>query len=323
MRVIRIFIFVLALMLVVLAGCERTVNETRLIQETSDCFSCHSDQEIALVAARVQYDVSVHATGGNFERNTSGCSQCHTAQGFVTYLTEGELSAPENPAPIGCFTCHAPHTVGDLSLRTIEPVSLLVGGTFDQGLGNLCANCHQLRVVSPDPNLESITITNRFGGHHGPQANVLSGNGGYSFDGEEFGHGAHANVPDGCVTCHMAPAFGDQAGGHTWNMAYVYHDADEDFVTGCNSTGCHTGVEDFSYEGVQEEVETKLATLKGLLVGAGLLSDADAPIAGTITGNQGKAIYNYLMILEDRSNGIHNPEFANDVLDATIAFMAD
>jgi hypothetical protein len=142
---------ILAATLFVMVSCEREVTETIVVTENTDCFTCHNDQDFGdeVVAAKVQWDASVHATGGNFERDGTSCSQCHTNEGFKAFLTTGETINPENPSPIGCFTCHAPHTEGDFSLRTSIPVDFVAGGTFDLGAANLCANCHQARAHSP------------------------------------------------------------------------------------------------------------------------------------------------------------------------------
>ena len=49
---------------------------------TASCVQCHND-DTEIVAISAQWDNSTHATGGNFERNSSSCSMCHTSEGFV------------------------------------------------------------------------------------------------------------------------------------------------------------------------------------------------------------------------------------------------
>lgn len=287
---------------------------------TATCVDCHND-DTQIVAISAQWDNSTHATGGNFERNGSSCSRCHTSEGFVAYLDTGEGGEPENPSAIGCFTCHEPHTNYNFDLRTSDPVELMLGGTFDQGDGNLCANCHQGRTPSPEiPESGTITITNtRFGVHHGPQANILSGSGAYVFAGETYGSSGHANaVTNGCPECHMASPYGAQAGGHTWNLAYEYHGSVTDLVSGCET--CHPSIDDFSYGDVQEDIEALLATLSDILINdVGIMNDSEESVAGDWSVAAAGAFLNYKMILEDRSLGIHNPAYVEDVLEASIA----
>ena len=290
---------------------------------TAICGDCHSD-DTQIVAISAQWDNSVHATGGNFERNGSSCSRCHTSEGFVAYLDTGEGGEPENPSAIGCFTCHEPHTNYNFDLRGTDPVELMLGGTFDQGDGNLCANCHQGRTPSPEiPESGTITITNtRFGVHHGPQANILSGSGAYVFAGATYGSSGHANaVTNGCPECHMAPPYGAQAGGHTWNLAYMYHGGETDLVSGCET--CHPSIDDFSYGDVQADIQVLLATLSDILINdVGIMNDSEESVAGDWSVAAAGAFLNYKMILEDRSLGIHNPAYVEDVLDASIAAVS-
>lgn len=295
------------------------------------CTTCHNDDtEIWAIVA--QWDNSVHKNGGNFERNTPPCSRCHTSEGFVAYLETGDPGTPEYPSAIGCFTCHEPHTNYNFDLRIMDPVTFDYEGTFDKGEANLCANCHQIRVPDPlIPQSGNVTITSsRWGPHHGPQATTLSGNGAYEFPGETYtkDHAHYTSTSsEGCPTCHMAAPFGAQAGGHTWNMTYFYHGAEEDFVTGCGSPGCHSSVDDFSYGGVQDSVVALLGSLETLLINGNILNPAtgllNVPSGGsiTLTASEAGAYFNYVLFEEDRSEGIHNPPYVLDALNASITAL--
>jgi formate-dependent nitrite reductase cytochrome c552 subunit len=323
MKIAKLIIILFAAALVVSAGCERKVTETVVVEEQSNCFACHSDQDFALVAAKVQWETSTHATGGNFERNSSSCSRCHTNEGFNAYIATGSGGSPTHPSPVGCFTCHAPHTKGDLSLRVSTPVTFERGGTFDRGSANLCANCHEARTPDPDITGATVAISQRWGPHHAGQANVLTGQGAYTF-GTAYESGAHSNVPNGCITCHMAAPYGNQAGGHTFAMSYLYHDEEENLVAGCETEGCHTSVEDFSYEGVQATVQGLLDDLKDDLIVANLLTLYGSdyyPATATVSADEAKAVYNYLLMEEEGSLGLHNPDYVIDVLNASIAAL--
>lgn len=325
----RLFIFALVALAAVLylAGCEGERGPAGQDAATV-CVNCHNDDtEIWAIVA--EWSNSVHATGGNYERNTPPCSRCHTSEGFVAYLETGDPGTPYYPSAIGCFTCHRPHTNYNFDLRIDTPVTLDYGGTFDDGKANLCANCHQVRVPSPlPPQSGTVDITSsRWGPHHGPQSNILSGQGAYVFPGESYRnqHPHYTANLEGCPTCHMAQPFGSQAGGHTWNMTYVYHGSEEDNTAGCMTTefSCHASVDDFHYHGIQDSVDVLVAVLDTLLMDAGIINPANglinAPI--TLTADQAGATFNYYMFEEDRSRGIHNPVYYMDALNASITAM--
>ena len=296
---------------------------------TAGCVLCHTGGEEQGMFAQVnQWEHSVHATGGNFERNNS-CGVCHTSQGFLANLAGTFDGLVENPNPINCYTCHNIHktfTPADLALTTTATVELMVGGdVVDFGKGNLCATCHQARTISNAPVIDGpdYKITsNRFGGHHGPQANILAGNGLYEFSGTEgLGINTHANfVEDACVTCHMAAAYGTQAGGHTMKMGYDYHGTLEKNLAGC--LDCHTDATELEtiWDETQEEVEALIIELRTILTEKGVYNPADGLAKpGTYKANYAAAYINYQLIEEDRSKGVHNPGYVIGILKNTIA----
>jgi hypothetical protein len=298
-----------------------------------------------LFAKQVQYETSTHRLGGNFERSTADCAGCHTHQGFTERMETGVPEATADvmdPAPINCRTCHQIHTTytsADYALTASGAVDFKNEslGSFDFGdqAGNLCAQCHQGREVDlPVPGGDTYTISSsRYGYHHGPQGQVLSGIGAIEFAGSEDitgGPNSHGN-PDvntgSCATCHMAEAFGSQAGGHTWRMTYDYHGHVVDNVAGCNS--CHNGFEDFTEFGdVPAEITDLLTQLETELVRIGVkvaMSDDYTPeglnvyaVTGDWPSDVAGAMLNWQMFAEDRSLGLHNPPYARAVLTNSI-----
>ncbi|MBK8504927.1 MAG: hypothetical protein IPL46_23545 [Saprospiraceae bacterium] len=185
------------------------------------CSACHASNT-DLYAKQLQFSNSIHRIGGNFERNQASCAICHTHQGFLERLETGALATAEDvkdPTPINCRTCHMIHETYDITdydLRTTAPVTLINGGTVDFGKGNLCITCHQSRpYVVPVVGSDSTVISSsRWGTHHGPQSALVFGLGGYEVPGSlEYTSSPHKDViPDGCISCHMANAFGDSGG---------------------------------------------------------------------------------------------------------------
>jgi len=307
------------------------------VDANANCTQCHVN-DTRIFAREVQYNASVHRLGGNFERGGSAsCAACHTHEGFVERIASGEM-APDsgfpNPSPINCRTCHMIHTTytdADWAFTATDPVELWIGaGTVDFGEGNLCANCHQARTLSPVPVIDGadVNITStRWGYHHGPQSLTLGGVGYMEFSGSMVitgGPSTHGDVDvneDGCITCHMATAYGNQAGGHTWNMSYDLHGTEEDNIAGCLT--CHSSaLEDFEYHGVHADVEAMLDSLQVLLTNIGIYNPATGLAnTGTWPANVAAAYLNWETAEEDRSHGIHNPPYITAVLNNTIEVL--
>jgi len=292
------------------------------------CFTCHGDQDFALVAAKGQWEHSIHASGNNADRNRNysssyqTCEKCHTNEGFVANLTGGQ-AAGDNFSAIGCFTCHAPHTNGTLALRVTGPATLADGTEFDKGAANLCASCHQSRANVNTYVADSVKLTTRFGPHHGPQSDMLIGTGGYEYPEYDYSNSAHTNVTeDGCINCHMASAIGYAVGGHTFNMADSA--SGHDNFNGCNVSACHNGeVTSFDLDGVQTEIVDLLDTLKNVLITADLADTTGAPKKDKIVKDRDSsgAVFNYMFVESDRSEGIHNTEYARGLLQSAINFL--
>lgn len=296
---------------------------------TAGCITCHDNSQ-DLFAKTMQWENSTHATGGNFERNTGDCATCHTSQGFLgfhdgSYDPTADGAAISNPNPPNCYTCHNVHetyTEADWALTMTGAVTMYnTTQTPDFGTGSQCASCHQGREVNPFPAVggADITITNtRYGVHHGPQANVVKGTGLFE-PGTGYANGAHSNIDNTCVTCHMAEAYGTQAGGHTMYLGYEYHGSTVLNTAGCVS--CHNDIDAMlvSTEALQAEVAAMLVELKGKLDAMGAMNEgSDNSVAGTYAPEVAGAVLNYKAISEDRSLGVHNPSYVRRILQNTI-----
>lgn len=302
---------------------------------TAGCIQCHNNDQ-TMFAMVNQWEHSTHATGGNFERNGTSCAPCHTSQGFLEVIETGEMTTTEainNPNPVNCYTCHNIHesyTTDDWSFTTSDPVELWIAGVaegavYDHGNSNICANCHQPRVPSPLPVVgggETIQPSSPYWGpHHGPQAAMVEGTGGYEI-GSGYSNSMHTDmITDGCVTCHMANPYGVQSGGHTWGMTYAYHGQNVINDAGC--TECHTNPDTFEtlIETTKSEIEGLLADLRTVLLEQEVMDSSNHVIPKEMTMNQGGAVYNYLFVLEDRSGGVHNAPYAKTLLENSIASL--
>lgn len=358
MRILKALVIVaLVAMMALVAGCERKiVNEVaNNDQSLNGCFSCHGETSFdgALLQAKGEWENSFHASGLSIDytnRPGSDCQQCHNHQGFVEYVNTGVETDPiqSTVSAIHCFTCHAPHERGDLSLRTVEPFTLKNGVVFDHGAANLCVNCHHSRTnIATDiagGDTTRFIPSSRMGPHHGPQGDVLEGTHGFQFAGYTYNSSPHSDVVrEGCIGCHMGnPAQHDgyEIGGHSFNMRFESHDGTEYTLVGtCATAGCHDETteyggkssfdawmpRDVDGDGAIEGIQTEFNDLADSL--AVLLTKVINPSTGLfrtnvrVTRGQQGAAYNWKIFKEDRSQGMHNPKYFEGLLKSSIEHL--
>lgn len=354
---VQLYIVLFILLLSVLfMGCDK-----KTVILSAQCSKCHSSSstEYAVLGSKAQHEVSGHNTLGNaYYANGMGCQICHTNEGFIEFVTYGPPK-PEDfvqwPSQPGCFTCHQPHETGDFSLRVSKPVTLGNKTTFDRGSGNLCANCHQARGAATETVKETPAkdIRSHWGGHHGPQADIFMGTNAYEFQGKTYSNGMHTSkVEDGCIGCHMALpetrySMTAGIGGHSFNVAGDVHHSPKLNNAGCLK--CHSemnqvrGTEyfdatmkDYDTDGELEPVQKEVDGLLERFVnagGTGILQKMALPFYkpdgswNQVSDSTPRSVtemavlYNYKLILEDRSKGIHNISYTIQVLYDCIAAM--
>lgn len=309
--------------------------------EGIQCAACHNpdvDTTYFVWARRTQWGLSKHAIGGHYFENSSTCVPCHTTEGFIQQDLGQPIVGTTYSSPIGCFACHSPHSRADFSLRTVEPVTMLAGiegqadPVFDYGNGNLCATCHKPRSINPKPDptataaTDTITITSsRWYQHYGVQGLMLAGYSGFEFEGQSYTNSYHTTaatiLEEGCPTCHMAVEERNAAGGHTMWLEY---EGDE-MLAGCNQTGCHNGnLETLDYEGVQTETEELLDSLGNMLFARGWITASGSVNASSSNPLKiapaylSGAMYNYYFVEHDLSEGVHNTNYAQKLLQTSI-----
>jgi hypothetical protein len=285
------------------------------------CTECHNETTL-IVSKEAQFrENSVHGTGEAFERGEEGsCAGCHGTEGAKARINAGltphdaSIEGVVNVSPFDCRTCHNIHmtyTKEDFALTGGEqPVKMeFSDGTFDGGAGNLCANCHQIRNAPPEVAGGNVEITSsRFGTHYGVESQMMLGEGGLGVVGEPGPH--YKGVDDTCVACHM---------GEEFNHTYLPE------VARCQE--CHSDAENFDVNGVQTEVAAMLEELHALFVDKGMLdaetdlwvATSSAPL--TVPEAVAQAMWNYKFVTYDQSNGVHNPGYAKDLLEAALETM--
>jgi hypothetical protein len=343
MKKTTIFFLIFAVAVIMLiVGCERKVVVENGTTEYDNCFVCHGDNDALLVSAQQEWENSVHGSGANVDYTNRGgfydCTKCHSHQGFLDLITTGEINAPyENVAAIHCFTCHAPHTTGTLSLRVDDPYELENGVEFDHDEANLCVNCHHSRFDVREIVDGWEQGSTRFGPHHGPQGDLIEGTGGYEMDGYTYNQSNHKEAVEGaCVGCHMSNPEeheGYRIGGHSWNMK----DPESGYNLYVTCMECHADAEvtedfnfpadaDYDYdgdtEGYQTEVEGLLDSLAVLLVAEGALDTLHRPVPQVFDdADLAGAMHNFGIVEEDRSYGVHNFRYIVSLLQNSIDYL--
>lgn len=303
-----------------------------IIAEELSCTECHNDTTLIWSKESQFRETSVHGTGESFVRGEgTNCAGCHGTEGAKARINAGlpphdpSVEGITNVSPFDCRTCHNIHTTytgADFSLTgDAQPVKLeYTAGTFDGGVGNLCANCHQIRNEAPVAVDGNVTIiTSRFGTHYGVESQMLLGEGGLGATGEPSPH--YEQVENTCVACHM---------GEENNHTYLSE------VERCQA--CHEGIEDFDVNGVQTEIQAMLDELHTIFVDMKLLNpetdlwgiydpatdtwsnpSADAPLI--VTEAVANAMWNYKFVTYDQSRGVHNTEYARTLLQQALDTM--
>ena len=293
-----------------------------------DCFNCHNDDS-GIPRISAQWEKSIHASGTYIQymnaTNQSFCgSYCHTHEGFVSLIEADSLIDVDNPSAIGCFTCHAPHTKKNFNMRTQSAYTLENGAAFDMGNANICANCHHatedVNTYVTDPTTFSSW---NWGPHSSAQTDILAGENGYEYPDYFQGYGnSHHTVDlqtmEGCIFCHMKQNQGYTLGGHSWNMRW-----NEDLNLGpCRVSMCHMDLKDFNHRNGQSIVIAYLDTLGKALINAGLIDSNFTPVTHiTTSADSAGAVWNFLLVSGDRSNGVHNTNYARALLRSSLMFL--
>lgn len=317
------------------------------VDGNSTCLECHTAVYMDGIASA--FAEHKHVIGSSWGRGTSGsCGACHSHDGFVEFARSGERIGAAVSTPLSCASCHANH--GSLEdgigapMRAIGAAQSLAidGAVYEHGAGNLCANCHQARRASTgyDNATEAATYSRKFTGedieayshaavgpngsidligdtlfvvfdvptthvytssthagpHHGPQANIFAADIG-TVAGAPFDRDHHTD----CVSCHLSLA--TVGGGHTFAPD----------IAMCND--CHGDALDITAE--QAAIATRLHAVGEALEAIGAIHIADDgvhPMYASLPRGEWNAFWNYMCLVEDKSEGAHNFSYAKQLL---------
>ncbi len=304
------------------------------------CASCHTAQGALLYFDQLQ--------SGNASRTLTAASLAQ-----LTGMT------PDNVQPQTCAVCHDPHNPGtvsslanDVTPRINGDTPLLPGGfqAIGVGKGAMCITCHNSRngeavsgsgVVSlhEDGDTTFGTLAGYSAPHEACQGDVLMGRNAYFVQGERS---AHSNIVNTCTTCHMELEPPPPLLGYPTQTNHVFT-ANLSICSNCH--GSYDGA------GLQSAVASELAALKAavesavsrvyasgaavvftpgrtptLSVGgaAAVPFTTVVPVAGNPVNTDlfAKANWNYSLVANDDSFGVHNPSFVHALLFATTGKMS-
>lgn len=296
------------------------------------CAKCHGEEPHH--RRSLQWSRSAHAIGVAFAAPRQDCAECHSGYGFIhTVNPDSKLAQTTGFPQVSCAVCHDPHNASvEHQLRTENDITLANGKLISfGGTGKLCMTCHHARQ---DAEPYSDAYHSHYGPHHSPQADMLAGTNAITF-GMHIPSSNHKNVvQNACVTCHMAatPAAGqpgyDFIGEHTFAMSWTNpEDSTQmvDNVTPCQT--CHGNITSFGdimakkdYDG-NGTIESAQDEVAGLLDGVGKLlpplGNSQVVESAEYTPVQLKAAYNYEFVKNDASYGIHNFQYAVNLLKVT------
>ena len=353
---LRIGLVLVLAVALILPGCDTLVTEvntTTLVDSTlgQSCLSgCHSDNDNQITVPKGQWEASAHASprlieahvnlnGEMFRTNDAECGvTCHTSEGYIDFALNGSSGTQSVTSPIGCYTCHMPHTgkYAEWTLDSLRGQSDLVflngGFGFNMGKSNMCANCHQAKN-GPPSGASDLLLSGDWGPHFSPQAEVVSGVAGFRFGEEVLDTITHTGITgrDGCISCHYGyPSgigMGYQFGEHTFrledSLGIQFHET-------CNNAACHgssaapTEITDFYDFASLRETDSLANLIRDSLLGRNLLDTTDPSgmtfyADSTLRAFNVPILYNYLLYQGDGSKGLHNPLLMHALMTATAA----
>jgi len=256
------------------------------------------------------------------------CTTCHSDHDTFDFINDGP----------------------DYALRNIEALHLIVDEdyTIDYGnTSNSCNQCHQPRTSGPtDSGNGTFTVTSsHWGPHHGPQSTMLEGIQGALIPGSMSYPGIASSThrtSSSCVNCHMEATTNGLDGSHSmWPT-------DNACIT------CHTGGVPSEVSGLASDIDMLAVLLENVIgweyefevdANGDLVLDANGDPIIVLDGNgdpvtievhgiihdghpnngsfgegatftivEAEAAWNYLFIMEDKSEGVHNPAYAKALI---------
>lgn len=306
-----------------LSGCANSIErdlDFRSLHNSNEIDSQLKNHTSMVDMITEEWSNSLHSRANPSTVGRDECIICHDGVAFAKKLEQSSQLATSTGQD--CFSCHEGYgrelkEAGILDIPTKE--------NFNAGIGAVCSSCHNA------DNIPDIKNARRAYPHYGSQADVLTGFGGIRVNEEDHFNNTygHISLDNSCVDCHM-PVNSKGYISHTFKMEAEF----AELV--CAS--CHQGAIDFNYKakadydgnekvtGIQDEITGLLSVLEKAIsdeLGGGSFAaskgainyyDANGNPIAEVADKVYLASYNYLLIYNDGSKGVHNPLFAAQLL---------
>lgn len=308
-------------------------------ESLSLCSPCHEGQLEEWVESGHGNvaDADILAFNDEHYVGNASCAPCHYSEGFIMANDPAlaDLTFPSDYlySFIGCVTCHDPH-VGpagegnEAQLRNVGAVEVEFHPGFEDGDAELprmegygaaqtCAQCHHARRDTDNVLGQIADGYAHFGPHGSPQMDMFLGAGSYEIEGYAYdGEFGHQNITNACVKCHMVR----EVEMHGELQDHAFHNFEPNAG---NCEPCHT-VTDFDVNGVQTRIMglmDDLAVAMGYADAADMEANFDSQAAGVESWER-EAAYAFFFVLNDGSYGVHNTDYAEDLLNNAIDYLA-
>jgi len=289
------------------------------------CLTCHNDDVIIEKRAELNmHDHFLMPRALGYAGARSGCSRCHSHEGFRSFIETGTDDVPGTATPLTCESCHTLHdrdNVADFSygVHVTDPPETLTGVSISFGdsvITNLCLQCHQPRRdlsaydETPEDGTDNVSITSSHAGPH------------YSQTGSNL-FGLGADDRNGTVTLNQGPML--HATGASCVSCHMGGNANHTFAPSeDNCVACHAGAEDFDINGAATKMTDALHAIEDKIVELGwyevddedgsLNSLASSSTPLDLTGAEFTAFWNYNVVHADHGAIYHNPPFVKALI---------
>lgn len=297
------------------------------------CETCHSEgtsapatwTEWAGIPGAAEGDPAIQEPSGHansmepMNDRDSSCLDCHSgtrielwqdvvAPVAAALLTNDPITAEE---PITCLVCHSPHSATARDSNSDD--------TF--GLGSTCMECHVTYYDGPGFDSDN----NRFyEPRYNPAGDVIQGLKGFAEDGTELAGDASAHLgatdadgeADTCVVCHVYPS--ETSTGHT----FLFRDDDPPPASGCM---CHpSGLPEDGRVDVAARIAALAPYIRGRTSWGASFSEAQyTALTAEDQARYQVAVWDYALARRDSSDGAHNMDFIEEVLDVAEGIIND
>lgn len=323
------------------------------------CGNCHAADALA---GRVAGTVNAPGADDGGVPNLANGALRYRKAGADAGSSESTYAGSVKVAAVNCTTCHAvtpqndPHRTGapsfvtgsfpwrvpvganDVAFISKSPDTSAVTGQSAgaRGFSNTCIWCHRSRQDVTNYITASNNISQYWGPHEGPQADIFTAKGGYQYP-KVYGTAKHEQAL-ACVDCHMP----DNAANGNFPDHSFYPQ-----LAVCTKT-CHVGETSFDMNGAQTAfagaapTNSNMREFQAALNAAGLITrsvptgltptelgdgqwelDQGRAVSG-VPADKAGALYNYMLLARGSAKIVHNPKYCRELFwDSMIALTGN